>query len=878
MSWLDGIRQRLTEALRPDRADRDLQDELRDHFEREVERQLASGVPAADARRRAHVRTGGMHATRDAVRDGRSGRLVQDAISDVRVAARAAHRNPAFAIAVVVSLALGVGGTTAVFGVVNAVLLRPLPYTQPDHLYMVRIWWNDFSSTLSPADFAAVEEQGADIVSAGAYFPPDDGFAMATPEGPKLVDGAIMTAGLPAVLGISPIVGAGFSTTPNAPEALIGEALWRERYGASAAAIGQPIVLDGDSYTVVGVMPAGFNIPGQTKGLAWLKALTRQPTRRGPFYYLTIVRVKEGQTPEAAAARLTASVSAVLRDRFGVEPNWQYRLRSLQETMVADVRQSLLLLLGAMALVLAIAVVNVANLFLARGTARAREIAVRASLGAGRGRLARHLLAEAALLGAVGGTAGMGLAYLLLGLVSQEVARVLPRANEIRPDTGMAIFALVCGIGAGLLAAVVPAARVPWGRLATFLREGDRSASAGGPVHGRARQALVVAEIALTVAVLTGAVLLAKSMMRLQDVNPGFRPEGLASFRLTLPENPYDTDERRAAFLTGLDERLRADTGANAVAYAFSLPPNLLVMSNNYTVEGASVGSAGTSGVAEWNLVSDQYFSTMGIRLVDGRMFGSQDRPSSADVAIVNETFVRRHFPDGRGVGRRLKGGNWNPSEPWTTIVGVVADVPYGKGLWGGADLTVYRPLDQNRWVQSAYVIVKAPGDASRIVPVVEQSVRKADPHLPVRDFAMMTDRIRTSMLEPRLRSILFLMIAGLALALSITGIYGVMAYHVAQRRRETAIRRALGARVADIVGSTLAAGLRLTIGGLVVGTAGALLLTRSLSSMLFNVSPRDPAALATVAALLAAASVLACSVPAFRSSSVDPASVLRDE
>ena len=330
MSWFDGVRQRFSEALRPGRADRDLEDELRDHFEREVERQLASGLPLEEARRRAHLRVGRAAATRDAVRDERSGRVVEEAVADLRIAARAARRNPAFAIAVVVSLALGVGGTTAVFGVVNAVLLRPLPYAQPEHLYMVRIWWNDFSSTLSLADFAAVEEQGGGVVNAGAYFPPDDGFAMTTAEGPTLIDGAFMTAGLPAVLGIAPMVGAGFSSVPNAPEALIGESLWRERYGASPAAIGQPIVLDGESYTVVGVMPAGFNIPGQTKGQAWLKALTRQPTRRGPFYYLTIVRVKDGHTPEAAATQLTSSVSAVLRDRLGVEPNWQYRLRSLQ--------------------------------------------------------------------------------------------------------------------------------------------------------------------------------------------------------------------------------------------------------------------------------------------------------------------------------------------------------------------------------------------------------------------------------------------------------------------------------------------------------------------------------------------------------------------
>ena len=877
MSWFEGIRQRINEAFRPGRADRDLQDELRDHLEREIERQLAEGVPIEDARRRALVRAGGLHQVREAVRDERPGRIVEDAISDLRVAVRAARRNPAFTLAVVVSLALGVGGTTAVFSVVNAVLLRPLPYVQPDRLYMMRVWWNDFSSTLSTADFVALEEQGTDVASVAAYFPPEDGFAMGTAEGPQLIDGSTVTAGLPGVLGVSPIVGAGFSSVPNAPEALIGETLWRERYGASPDAIGQPIVLDGDSYTVVGVMPAGFNIPGQRNGQAWLKALTRQPTRRGPFYYITVVRVKEGNSPDAVAAKLTSSASAFLRERFGVLPDWQYRLRPLRDTLVGDIRQSLLLLLGAMGLVLTIAVVNVANLFLARGSARAREIAVRASLGAGRGRLARHLLAESALLGAIGGSGGMVLAYLLLNLAGKEAVRVLPRVNELRADTGMALFALACGVGAGLIAGIVPAIRVPWGRLATFLREGDRSASSG-PVHGRARQALVVAEIALTVTVLTGAVLLAKSMMRLQDVNPGFRADGLASFRITLPENPYDNDERRAAVIAALEEQLRRDVNASSVAFAFSLPPHLLVMSNNYTVEGAAVGSAGASGVAEWNLVSDRYFSTMGIRLIEGRDFGSVDRAESPSVAVVNESFARRHYSDGRAIGKRLKGGNWDPSDPWTTIVGVVSDVPYGKGLWGGADMTVYRPHSQNRWVQATYVILKAPGDASRIMPAVQQSVRKIDPNLPVRDFSMMSERIHTSMLEPRLRSVIFTMIATLALALSITGIYGVMAYHVAQRRRENAIRRALGARVADVVGRTLAAGLRLTAAGLVLGTVGALLLTRSLSSMLFHVSPRDPATLVTVAVVLAGASVLACSVPALRSSRVDPASILRDE
>jgi putative ABC transport system permease protein len=301
-------------------------------------------------------------------------------------------------------------------------------------------------------------------------------------------------------------------------------------------------------------------------------------------------------------------------------------------------------------------------------------------------------------------------------------------------------------------------------------------------------------------------------------------------------------------------------------------------MSNNYTVEGSAHGSPGPDGVAEWNIVSPAYFSTMGIRLRAGRVFDVNDGASSPPVAIVNDAFVRRHYPDGQAVGRRLKGGDFDPAAPWTTVVGIVADVPYGKGLWGGADATVYRPYAQNLWVQSPYVIIRTPPGSSRVMAAVRESVRKLDPNLPIRDFAMMDERIRMSMLEPRLRSVIFSMMAGLALALSVTGVYGLMAYHVAQRRREMAIRRALGARVLDVVGAIVGAGLRVTLAGILLGTAGAVLLTRSLETMLFQVSPRDPATLVVVAAFLASASVLACSVPALRLSRIDPASVLRDE
>ncbi len=358
MSWFSGFRHRLHEALRPGRADRDLDDELRDHLAREVARQSADDVPPGEAMRRAALRVGGLQAAKEAVRDERTGHVLRDLVTDLRISARMARRNLGFTATIVVSLALGVGGTTAVFSVVNAVLVRPLPYPDPDRLFMTRVWWNSFSASLSPADLLALQEQSAGIASVGAYFvPEDDAFTMATPDGPTLVTGAVITADLPQVLGVRPVLGAGFSLTstgtstgPDAREALIGETLWRDRYGGAPDVIGRSITLEDTAFTIVGVMPVGFNVPGQRNGAVWQRAIVRQPTRRGPFYLNTISRLAPGVTAEAAASKLTAAVTPVLRDKYAVKPTWRYGLRTLRETLVGDVRRTLLLLFGAMAL------------------------------------------------------------------------------------------------------------------------------------------------------------------------------------------------------------------------------------------------------------------------------------------------------------------------------------------------------------------------------------------------------------------------------------------------------------------------------------------------------------------------------------------------
>jgi predicted permease len=876
MSWLAGVRQRLRELLQPSRVAAELDEELRDHFARELDQQQHAIESAAAARRQAHLRVGSADMAREAVADDRTGQVFRETVRDVRLAARGLRRNPGLATAVVLSFALGIGGTTAIFSVVHAVLLRPLAYPGSDQLYEVRVWWKTFSASLSPADFLALREQSLVTGRVGAYYLPDGGFALATPAGPEVVDGGFVTPELPQVLGVTPIVGAGFSSERGSREVLIGESLWRERFGGRSDALGETLTLEGEAFTIVGVMPAGFNLPGRRNERVWVRAQLDEPTRRGPFFLRAIARLASDAPPTTAASVLSSATIPVLRDRYGVADTWRYGLRPLKDVLVGDARETLLLMLAAGALVLLIAVANVANLLLARGTLRTREMAVRASLGAGRGRLVRQLLAESVLLGLIGSAAGLAVTFGVAQVARIEAATVVPRIDEVGVDTVVVLFALASGIAAGLASGLLPVLRLPWTRLNDWLRAGSRSA--GEDVrHGRMRQALVVAEVALALTVVTSAGLIVKSLFRLQEADLGFRPQGVLSFRLALPEQPYARAERAQALMASLEDKLRGLPRVRSVGVAMSLPPDLLVMSNNYTVEAATPNAAGPSDVAEWNVVNSDYFTAMGIRVLRGRAFDTRDRAESPGVAVVNEAFVRRHFPGGDGLSRRLKAGDWAPQSPWITIVGVVKDAPYENGAWGGPNPMVYLAHSQNL-LQAPYVVIDCSEDPAALVPAVRTAVASLDPRVPLRDVATMTDRVHRSTAVPRFRGLLFSALGTLALLLAVTGIYGVMAYHVSQRRRETAIRRALGARGDQIVRSTLGAGLRLAFAGIILGTAGAVALTRSLSTILYQVDPRDPAILGAGAAVLAATAVIACAWPAVRAVRVDPSTLLREE
>jgi putative ABC transport system permease protein len=875
MSWVHGLGYRLRELFRPSSTAAELDDELQDHLDRETARQFERGG-GADAERRAALRAGRADLARENAADHRTGHTIADVIRDLQYAARMVRRNPGFAAAVIVSLGLGVGGTTAIFSVVNAVLLRPLPYPKSDELYRARIWWGDFSAVLSVADYQALMETSKGIAEVGAFFYPDSGFAVTGRDGAEVLQGLFITNELPRVLQVSPIVGPGLSGNSRDCQALIGEDLWQRRFGGRNDAIGHTLTLDEKPCTVVGVMARGFHVPGEKKDEVWVRVPMEPPTRRGGYYIHTLVRVPPAVGSDQVAERLTTVVAPVLKARFGIDEKWRYRLKAEREVLVGDVRETLLMLLSGVTLVLLVATFNVANLLLARGTVRTRELAVRASLGARRSRLARQLLTESALLGLLGGALGVAIAWSALRVAGTAAGEVIPRMHEVELDPAIVLFALSLGMVAGLAAGILPVTRLPWTRLGIWLREGGRGETAR---TSRLRGALVVVEIALTLMVLTGSALLVKSLVRVQQEDPGFQSKGALTFLLSLPDVPYKDDEpRTAAFFDAVDSKIGGLPGVVAVAASSSLPPNLLAFSNDYTPEGQTPNSAGAADVADWNIVNSAYFSALRIGLVTGRRFDGQDRAESARVAIVNEAFVRHHYPDGQALGKRFKPGTWDASQPWTTIVGVARDVPYESGMWGGTQPMVYVPYSQGLWYRSPYFAVVTTGDPSQLVGAVRNAVREVDPRMPLRDVMTLDDVVRRSTAVPRLRGGLFAALGVFALALAATGIYGVMAYHVNRGRRDTAIRRALGASGGQVVGTTLAMGLRIIALGIVIGVAAAFAAARSLSSMLYRVDPHDPTVIAGAAAIVIAAAFVACLVPAIRAAQVDPATLLREE
>jgi len=800
-------------------------------------------------------------------------------LSDARLALRLLYKRPGFAIVAVLTLALGVGATTAIFTVVYSVLLSPLPFRDADRLVDVRIVGRHaVVYPLPDADFLAWRAQNHTADAVAVY---DNSSATITGDGPpERVPGSKVTDRFFDVLGARPVVGRVFQEgddKPGAPKtAVLSHALWVRRYHADSAVVGRTLLIGAEPHVVIGVMPAGFNYPPGHKEV-WRILTVSEPPRRGPFYTHGVARLKPGVSIAELRANL-GIVTSTLKARYPAPADWTLDAVPLRDALVGDVRRILYVLFGAVGFLLLIATANVANLLLARAASREREMAVRSALGAGRARIAGQLVTESVVLGVISGAAGLALAFwgtrALIALAPEDI----PRLSEVGMSAPVFVFALAVASACGLVFGLAPALRASRAPLVETLKEGARSLA--GTTHRRTQRLLVVSEIALALMLSVGAGLMVRSFVALQRVSPGFEPSHLLVFRLSLPIVQYADAAARRAFFIHLHERLETLPGAQAAALAISLPPQELAMTDNFMVEGQVLPPNQGAPVGPLLFVNETYFRTLGVPLLAGRFFTERDDDKAPDVVIVNETLAKQYFAGVDPVGRRLKNGGPErpiaPNNPWKIIVGVVGDISY-SGLDARPEPAVYYPFRQAT-SNNQYVVLRTAGDPRSLGAAARAVVAELDKDLPIANMLTMDELMAESIAPPRFRTILVSLFALVGLALAAIGIYGVMAYAVTERTHELGVRMALGADRHDVLRMVLSEAAWLALCGVGAGIVGALATARLIQSLLFGVTPTDVTTFTAIALLLSGTALAASYIPARRATHVDPMVALRYE
>ncbi len=816
---------------------------------------------------------------------------------NLRQAARCWTRRPALLFVILLVFGLGIGGSTVIFSVVSGVLLRPLPYQEPHRL--VNVWqtipqWRDNppAPSLQPLwnrmwisypvyqDWLEMNRVFEDIgIYAGATYKATGG------DRPELIRGTRVTFGVFAALGVRPMLGRAFRRDDErigGPRLVVlSHGLWQRRFGSDPDIVGQTMVLDETRYTIAGVMPRGFYFPAAGELWTTFGDADRQRHRFNQFAS-AIARLKPGFTLESAQREMDA-LAARMTEANPSEYEFGVRLVPRKEMIVAAARPALLLLLAAVGLVLLIGCANIANLLLVSATERRKELAVRSALGAGRGRLLRQLITESVLLSVVGGGLGVWAAVLCLEPFVALLPSGTPRTADIALDLRVLAFAAGLSVLTGLLAGALPALVAARTQLSAVLNDSSRS-FAGGKQRNRSQAVLLVSQIALTFVLLVGAGLLTKSYVHLTTADPGFDSEHVVALRLEPTGARYASDDRVQVFYQELYGRLEAVPGVQAVAAATQVPFLGGTTRNNTTVETRD-------GPIETNVeranVSASYFQVMSIPLVAGRAFTPQDRESETPVTIVSQTMARAYWPNEGALGRRVKEGSVDDDSPWLTVIGVAGDVRH-QGLDVEPRAKIYLPFREGmtwqmsgdgRFVSSSRtVVLKTSIDPAGVMGAVRDAVRAVDPDLPVVELSTLDRLISRSVAEPRFRTILIGSIATLATVLAVVGIFGVLAYAVAQRTGEIGIRMALGAAQTDVVRSVLKRGTPLLATGLAIGLVVALATVRALERFLFEIRPTDVTTLISVAALLTGAALAASYIPARRATKIDPVEALRRE
>jgi putative ABC transport system permease protein len=814
---------------------------------------------------------------------------------DLRYGVRMLFKNPGFTLTAILTLALGIGVNTAIFSVINSILLRPLPYQDPKGL--VQLWEispqqkgsNDKNSA-SLANFVDWREQNQSFEHLAAYLARSINFTDG--EQPERLQGVLVSPSFFPLLKVEPFIGRAFSPDEAQPGkhtvAILSYGLWQRRFGADPNITEKTMQLNGTRFTIIGVLPQSFQFPdpegrrapvagaGQTTDL--LLPLAFDPKNlgdRGSHFLLALGRLKPGITPELAQAEMD-TLAARLEEQYPESSKgWTIRVVPMHEQVVGEVRPMLLLLLAAVGFVLLIACANVANLLLARASTRHKEMAIRQALGAGRRRLIRQLLVESLLLAILGGGLGLLLAFWGSDAIVALCLSELPRAHEIAIDNRALIFTVALSFLTGILFGLVPALQASRIDLNESLKEGSKGATAG--VHrNRFRSLLVAAEIALSLVLLIGAGLLIKSFYRLANVNPGFQADNLLTVNLSLPFAKYREPEKRTAFFEQVIEKLQAIPGVQAVGATTNLP--LSGSNNNITfiIEGRAAALLSEEPAANWRAVGPDYFTTMGMTLQNGRDFTNRDRQGTPEVILINEAMAERYWPGESAIGKRIIIYDSDTPRPWREIIGVVSNIRHFN-LKKEPEPEMYVPHLQ-RPQSSMTLVSRLTTNQPSVMAAVREAVLAVDKDQPVYNLKMMNQLVSESLTSSRVTMLLVGIFAAIALLLAAIGIYGVIAYTVAQRTNEIGIRMALGAQTSDVVKMVVKQGMTTALIGVSVGLAAALALTRLMEKLLYNVSGTDPMTFLVVAVVLTGVALLACLAPARRAAKTDPMVALRYE
>lgn len=800
---------------------------------------------------------------------------------DIRYSFRLLARKPAFTVVALLALAIGIGANSVIFSVVNSVLLRPLPYKEPDRLVMV---WEEAASlgfpenTPAPANYIDWRDQSQVFESLAATA--SERYNLTAAGEPEKLEGLRATASLFPMLGVEPIMGRWIDAEEDREGAnrvvMLSYGLWQRRFGGDAGVLGKNITLDDQSYTVIGVMPSYFNFPARGIDL-WVPAAFNQEeaTSRDSHYLEVYGRLKAGVTIEQARSEMSA-IAARLSEQY---PNTNQGLGAvvnpLFEQIVGDVRPALLILFGAVGFVLAVACANVANLLLARAAARRKEISIRAALGAGRARLVRQFLTESVLLAVLGGIAGLALSFVSLRLLIPFIPEEINQAKDISLDFNVVLFTFGVSALTGIIFGLVPAIQASRPDLNESLKDGARDSSSA--TQGRLRNLLVVSEVALALVLLVGAGLLINSFARLSQIDPGFRTENLLTMNVSLPGTRYSDRDRRAAFYDQILERIKSLPGVESAGIVTNLPLTFRGNSNFFIIEGRPELPVDRMPLAVTRVINPDYFRTMGIPLVGGRGIEAQDTRDSLPVVVITEATARVHWPGEDPIGKRMKMGLYDTPTPWLTVVGIVKDV-YQFDLTTEPWPQVYLPYTQHTSFAPRDLVIKTTHDPLQMTAAVRNSIWEVDRDQPVSNVSTMGDIVSESLARQRFNTSLLAVFAFVAVLLAAVGIYGVMSYLVTERTREIGIRTALGADRADILKMVVGQGFKLVGAGIVLGLAGALALSRVMTSLLYGVSATDPATFVIITVVIAFVALIANYIPAYRASRIDPMKALRHE